>query len=114
MRHLSKIKQFGRKKDQRKALMRSLAENLIIHEKIKTTEVKAKELRSFIEPLITRAKYKTLASQRQFAKLFKCDIRRKLFELGVKYKERPGGYTRITKLGTRKSDSAKMVIINFV
>lgn len=114
MRHLKKVKQFGRKRDQRKALMRSLAENIIIHEKIKTTEAKAKELRIFIEPLITRAKYKTLANQRQFAKLFKRDIQKKLFELGIKYKERPGGYTRIIKLGARKSDSARMAIIELV
>ena len=97
--------------------MNSLALNLIVREKIKTTEPKAKELRPFMEKLLTRAKKNDLATRRSI--ISKLSGRRsetkKLFEvLAPKYKDRKGGYTRITKLAPRKSDGAKMAVIEFV
>ena len=97
--------------------MNSLALNLIVREKIKTTEPKAKELRPFIEKLVTQAKKNNLATKRFInSKLFGRRIEtKKLFEiLAPKYKDRKGGYTRITKLSPRKSDGAKMAVIEFV
>lgn len=108
------MRKFGRKKDQRKALLRSLAQALILHEKITTTEAKAKELKVFIAKIITKAKKQTLASRRNLLKLFSYDIIKKLDELGRKYADRKGGYTRIVKLMPRQTDSAKIARIEFV
>jgi large subunit ribosomal protein L17 len=117
MRHHNNKRKFGLKKNGKKALMNSLALNLIVREKIKTTEPKAKELRPFIEKLVTRAKKNDLAARRTtIAKLSnrKKEVK-KLFEvLAPKYKDVKGGYTRILKLGARKSDGAKMAIIEFI
>jgi large subunit ribosomal protein L17 len=110
-----KGRKLGREKDQRKALLKSMARSLLLLEKIKTTEVKAKELRPFIEPLITRAKKSDLSANRILAKYFEKDLVKKMItEIGLRYKDRPGGYTRIIKLGPRKSDGAKMAIIELV
>jgi len=98
----------------KKFVKRSLAESLILHEKIKTTQARAKELRPFIEKLVTKARKKTLASRRELLKLFDNNINNKLIKISEKYLKRPGGYTRIIKLGPRKSDSAKMARIEFV
>ena len=117
MRHHNTKRKFGRVKIQRTALLNSLALNLIVRGKIKTTEPKAKELRPFIEKLITRAKKGDLATRRMvIAKLFNRDHEvKKLFEvLAPKYKNVAGGYTRVLKLGARKSDGAKMAIIEFI
>ncbi len=117
MRHHNNKRKFGREKNQRKALMSSLALNLIVREKIKTTLPKAKELRPFIEKLITSAKKGDIATRRLvIAKLAgRSSEVKKLFEvIAPKYKERNGGYTRIIKLGIRKSDSAPMANIEFV
>lgn len=115
MRHLKKGRKFGRKRDQRKALLKSLASALIEKEKIKTTEIKGKELKPFIEKLVTRAKKQNLAARREVAKYFSKKITKKLMDkIGPQYKERQGGYVRIIKLGPRKSDGAKMAIIEFV
>lgn len=117
MRHHNTTRKFGRGKVQRHALLNSLALNLIVREKIKTTEPKAKELRPFIEKLITRAKKGDLATRRLIiAKLSNRSIEvKKLFEvLAPKYADKKGGYTRVLKLGARKSDGAKMAIIEFV
>ncbi len=108
------MRKFSRKRDPRKALLRGLAESLILHEKIKTTEAKAKELRPYIEKLITKAKKQTLASHRDLLKLFPNKIVLKLVEISRKYLERKGGYTRIIKLAPRGTDMAKMAIIEFV
>lgn len=117
MRHHNSKRKFGRVKNQRNALVHSLALNLIVREKIKTTEPKAKELRPFIEHLITMAKKKDLATKRVvFSKLSnrKKEVK-KLFEIiAPKYIDRKGGYTRILKLGVRKADGAKMAQIEFV
>ena len=114
MRHHNNKRKFGREKNQRNALMRSLALNLIVREKIKTTEPKARELRPFIEKVITRAKKDTLANRKLLIARFpgrKKEVK-KLFEnIAPKYAGKSGGYTRILKLGTRKSDGAKMAIM---
>ncbi len=117
MRHGNNQRKFGRDKNQRAALLASLALNLIVREKIKTTEPKAKELRPFIEKLVTRAKKGDLATRRLIiAKLSNRSKEvKKLFEvIAPKYKDTNGGYTRVLKLGARKSDGAKMAHIEFV
>lgn len=117
MRHGNNKRKFGREKNERKALMNSLALNLIVREKIKTTLPKARELRPFIEKLITSAKKGDLSTKRLIiAKLFnrRGEVK-KLFEvIAPKYKGRPGGYTRIIKMGARKSDGAPIATIEFV
>lgn len=117
MRHHNNVRKFGRTSNVRKALISGLALSLIDREKIKTTEAKAKELRPFVEKLITRSKKNTIANRRMIAAEFadNTKIVKKLFEnLGPKYAERAGGYTRITKLAPRKSDSSKMAYIEFI
>lgn len=95
--------------------MASLSRNLILNERIKTTETKAKELKTFLEPLITRAGKDSVSASRKLEKYFDKETIKKLVEeIGPKYKERPGGYTRIIKLGPRKSDGAKEVFIELV
>ena len=116
MRHKKKGRKLGRKVSNRKALLRNLASQLILHKKIKTTDPKAKELRSFIEPLITLAKKDSLHSRRLvIRKLPKKNVVRILFkEIAPLFSTRPGGYTRITKLGQRDNDRALVSIIEFV
>ena len=116
MRHKKKGRKLGRKVGNRKALLRNLACQLILHKKIKTTDPKAKELRSFIEPLITLAKKNSLHSRRLvIKKIIKKNIVRILFdEIAPLFSSRPGGYTRITKLGLRDNDRASVSIIEFV
>lgn len=117
MRHHNNVRKFGRDKTQKKALLNSLALSLIIREKIKTTLPKAKELRPYVEKFVTRAKGDNLAARRLItAKLSnrRSEIK-KLFEvLAPRYKDTSGGYTRILKLGVRKSDGASMAIIEFI
>ena len=109
------MRKFSRKKDRRKALLKSLASALILKEKIKTTEAKAKEMRSFIEKHIERAKNSNLATKRFLARIFPPLAVKKLTgEIGPRYKERKGGYTRVIKLGPRKTDGAKMAIIELI
>jgi large subunit ribosomal protein L17 len=117
MRHHNNVRKFGRDKTQKRALLNSLALNLIVREKIKTTEPKAKELRPFIEKLITRAKGGNIATRRLIAAKLsnKGKEVKKLFDvIAPKYTDKKGGYTRILKLGARKSDGAKMAVIEFV
>jgi len=115
MRKRKKSRKLSRKKDQRKALLKSLASALFFKEKIKTTEVKAKEVSVLVEKFITRAKKKDLTSRRNLANFFPPRIVKKLTEeIALRYKERMGGYTRIIKLGRRKIDGAKMAIIELV
>ncbi len=104
-----------RKADQRKALLKELARSLILRAAIKTTEAKAKELSSFVEKQITKAKKGDLATIRDLRKNFSNPVVKKLIqEIAPIYKNRPGGYTRIIKLEPRKSDNSKMVIIQLV
>ncbi len=115
MRKRKKGRKLNRKKDQRKALMISLGVSLILKEKIRTTEAKAKEVKGFIEKQITRAKIGSLHSRRLLAGFFPSKIVKKLFdEIAPRYKERRGGYTRIIKLGQRKINGAKMAIIELI
>ncbi|MFH1402223.1 MAG: 50S ribosomal protein L17 [Patescibacteria group bacterium] len=118
MRHHNTNRKFGRVKKQREALLRSLAVSLIDKGKIKTTEAKAKELRPFVEKLITRGKKDSIFSRRLLlAKLGDGNVKvvKKLIEeLAVGYKERMGGYTRITKLTFREGDGSPMAQIEFV
>jgi large subunit ribosomal protein L17 len=116
MRHHSNVRKFGREKTQRHALMRSLARNLIRDSRIKTTTAKAKELRPFVEKLVTRAKIGTIAGRRLVnARLQGEDETKKLFEvIAPKYKTRNGGYTRIIRMPNRDLDSSPMSLIEFV
>lgn len=117
MRHHNKNKKFGRVRKQRTALMRSLARSLILHDRIQTTEAKAKALRPFIEKLITKSKDNSIATKRIISSRLGGSVvaTKKLFDtLAPKYKKRNGGYTRVTKLGTRVGDAAKEAIIEFV
>lgn len=115
MRKLKKGRKFGRKRDQRRALLKSLLSSLILKEKIRTTEAKAKEIRSFLEKFITKAKKGNLYSKRLLLRYFSKKVTKKLVEeIAPRYKERKGGYSRIIKLGPRKSDGAKMAIIELI
>ena len=115
MRKRKKGKKFGRVREQRKALLKSLASSLILNKKIKTTETKAKELRRFVEPLITKAKAGDLHRRRLVRKYLPESVTKKLFdEIAPLYKDRPGGYTRIVKLAPRLSDGAKMARIEML
>src|SRR4030067_1929762 len=109
MRHHNARRKFGRETNQRKALMRSLVVNLIKTEKMKTTEAKAKELRPFVEKLVTKAKIGDLSKRRLVASVIGILSTKKLFDkIAPKYKDRNGGYTRITKMPRRKSDGSKI------
>lgn len=115
MRKRHKGRKLSRKRDQRRALLRSLARELFLKGRIKTTEAKAKELRSFGEKFIERAKEKNLANLRYLRRFFDKETVKKLFdEIAPRYKERKGGYTRLIKIGQRTSDGAKMAIIELV
>jgi large subunit ribosomal protein L17 len=108
-------RKLSRKRNQRKALLKSLASTIILKEKVKTTEAKAKEVSPFLEKQISRAKIGNLVSRRILANFFSPQIVKKLVnEIGPRYKERKGGYTRIIKLGPRKSNGAKMAAIELV
>ncbi|MFH1656333.1 MAG: 50S ribosomal protein L17 [Candidatus Nealsonbacteria bacterium] len=110
-----KGRKFGREKDQRKALLKSLARSIFLNEKIKTTEAKAKEVSGFVEKLITRSIKGDLATIRYLSGLFDKELVKKIVnEIGPRYKNRPGGYTRIIKVEPRKTDGSKMAIIEFV
>jgi large subunit ribosomal protein L17 len=116
MRHHNANRKFGRETDGRRALLRSLAEGLILKGRITTTEAKAKELRPFVEKLVTKARQNTLASRRLVISRLGTEARAKklVAEVAPRYVERAGGYTRIIKLPPRKSDGSKMAIIEFV
>lgn len=117
MRHHNNVRKFGRKSGVRRALIRGLVNNLIIHGQIKTTEAKAKEIAPFVEKLVTRAKAKDLLATRLIiARLGNRipEAHRLINEIAPRYMDRNGGYTRIIKLPQRLSDSAKMAVISFV
>ena len=116
MRHRKSGRKLGRKTGHRKAVMSNLASRLIEHKRIKTTEAKAKELRMFIEPLVTFARRGDLHARRQvLRKIPHKDIVSILFnDIGPVYADRDGGYTRIIKLGFRDNDRAPVSMIEFV
>ncbi len=116
MRHAKRINHLGRTDAHRKAMMSNMATSLIMHKRISTTLAKAKELRKFVEPLVTRSKNDTTHSRRMvFSYLQNKFAVTELFrEIAPKIATRPGGYTRILKTGFRKGDNAEMCIIEFV
>ncbi len=116
MRHKKKGRKLGRKAGNRRALLMNLASQMITHKRIKTTDAKAKELRTFIEPLITLAKKNDLHSRRMVIKKLpnKNIVRTLCDDIAPNYIDRPGGYTRIVKLGYRDNDRAPVSIIEFV
>lgn len=116
MRHRKAGKHLGRTSSHRKLMFRNMAASLIEHEAIKTTVVKAKELRRVVEPLITLAKVDDTAKRRLvFSRLRDKGAVKKLFEqLGNRYQTRPGGYLRVLKCGFRAGDNAPMAIVELV
>lgn len=114
MKHLRKGRKFGRERDQRRALMKSLASSFFMLGRIRTTEAKAKELRPFAEKFITRAKKSGPANRRILRRFFAEGVVKKILEYGRDFEKRPGGYTRVIKIGPRKSDGARMAIIEIV
>ena len=116
MRHAKKINHLGRKDAHRKAMLSNMATSLIMHKRISTTLAKAKALRMYVEPIVTRSKDDTTHSRRMvFSELQNKYAVTELFrEISPKIMDRPGGYTRILKTGYRKGDNAEMCIIEFV
>jgi len=116
MRHKKKFNHLGRKSEHRKAMFSNMASSLILHKRITTTLAKAKALRSYIEPLITRAKEDSTHSRRLvFSFLQNKEAVSELFrEIAQKIADRPGGYTRILKVGPRLGDNAEMCMMELV
>lgn len=116
MRHNNRGRKLGRMRDSRNALLRGLATNFVLYEKIETTIAKAKEIRPLVEKIITMGKDNSLHNRRQVMKLIYTEnaTKKVLEDLGPRYKERNGGYTRIIKLGPRKGDGAEMALIELV
>ncbi|MBI1961579.1 MAG: 50S ribosomal protein L17 [Parcubacteria group bacterium] len=116
MRHRSNKLGFGRTPEYRKALLRSLAAGLVLHEKIKTTEARARALRPYAERLVTLAKVDSVAGRRKAGRALshKSAVKKLFLVLGPKYRGRPGGYVRIRKASPRAGDAGKQAIISFV
>ncbi|NOR67381.1 MAG: 50S ribosomal protein L17 [Woeseiaceae bacterium] len=116
MRHRKSGRRLGRTSSHRKAMFRNMAASLLRHETIKTTLPKAKELRRVVEPLITLAKEDGVAKRRlAFDRLRDKEVVGKLFkDIGPRFKDRPGGYLRILKIGPRPGDAAPMAIVQLV
>ncbi len=115
MRHLRKGRKFGRVRKVRKAFLRNLEVHLVLKGKIKTTLARAKELRPRVEKHVTFAKNNSLAHRRQLIrKLPPKAVERLMSEIAPRFQNRAGGYTRIIRMPARKSDGAKMAVIEFV
>lgn len=116
MRHRLAHRKLGRTGEHRQSLLRNLAASLIAHERIRTTEAKAKELRPFVEKLVTLGKKDSLHARRRALSILphKAAVKRLFGEVSPRFAERPGGYTRILKLGPRQGDGAPMAFIEFV
>ena len=116
MRHRKSGRRLGMPGDRRRALLRGLARSMLLHEAIKTTEPRAKELRGFVERLVTISKRGDVTARRlALQKLPDKLLIEKLFDVyGPRFRNRPGGYTRIIKLGPRHGDAAPMVRIEFL
>ena len=116
MRHGKKFNHLGRTADHRRAMLANMAISLIMHKRITTTLAKAKELKKYVEPLITKAKEDSTNSRRVvFSYLQKKEAIKELFgPIAEKVGDRPGGYTRIIKLGTRQGDRAEICFIELV
>lgn len=115
MRHHNQNRKLSRVRKVRRALLNSLARSLVLHQKIETTEPKAKELRPFIEKLITKGKVASVANRRAIIEKVGPKAGKILVDtLSKKYEDRKGGYSRITKTKRRVSDGSKMAIIEFI
>lgn len=116
MRHRKTTKTLDRKRGPRKALFRSLATNLILYEKIKTTEAKAKAIKPVVEKLITKGKAGNLHARRELMEVLYVEnaVKKVLEDLSPRYKDKKGGYTRIIKMAPRQGDGAQMAQIEFV
>jgi len=116
MRHRKKFNHLGRKAEHRKALLRNLANALIEHKRIHTTLAKAKALRVYLEPIITRSKEDTMHNRRMVFRQLqnKYSVTELFRNISEKVADRPGGYLRIIKLGNRQGDNAEMALIEFV
>ena len=117
MRHRVAHRKLGRTSEHRLSLLRNMAASLITHERIRTTVAKAKELRPFVEKLVTLGKRDSLHARRQALSILpsnKAAVHRLFGEVSPRFAERPGGYTRILKLGPRQGDGAPMALIEFV
>src|SRR3989338_8772100 len=109
------MRKFGRTTDQRRAFLKSLAANLVLKERIKTTEARAKEVRSLVERLISYGKKNDLAARRRIIAVLPLVAAKKVYkEISPRFAQRQGGYTRITKVGQRMTDGAKMVFIEIL
>jgi large subunit ribosomal protein L17 len=116
MKHRRVVKTLDRNASARKALLRGLATSIVLYEHVNTTLAKAKAVRPFVERLITKGKTKSLVTRRQLNAVLMSEsaVNKVLEELGPRYATRPGGYTRIVKLGTRKGDGAEIAQIQLV
>lgn len=116
MRHRNVGRKLGRTKAPREALLRNLATSVVLYEKVKTTEAKAKEVRPLVEKMITKGKVSSLAARRELSAFFYTELPvKKILEvLGPRYQNRAGGYTRIIKIGRRQGDAAPVVQIELV
>jgi large subunit ribosomal protein L17 len=116
MRHRVDLKRLGRKPSHRKSLHKNMVSSLFKYERIKTTKPKAREIRRTAEKMITRAKVDSVHNRRTIAKrIVEKRVLDKLFkDIAPRFKQRPGGYTRILKLGTRTGDAAEMVLLELV
>ena len=116
MRHRVAHRKLGRTTEHRLSLLRNMAASLITHERIRTTVAKAKELRPFVEKLVTMGKRDSLHARRRALSILssKTVVRRLFSDVSPRFSERPGGYTRILKLGPRQGDGAPMAFIEFV
>jgi len=116
MRHRNKNKILDRQKGPRELMLRNLASSILLYEKVKTTKAKAQAVRPLVERMITASKAGDLSARRGLIKalLQKNAVKKSIEVLGVRYQTRPGGYTRVTKLGSRAGDGAEMVQIELV
>lgn len=116
MRHRSKGVKLGRTTGPRQALMRNLATSVVLYEKVQTTEAKAKAIKPIVEKFVTASRDASVNTRRKLLSYFYDEnaVKKLLEDLGPRYKTRPGGYMRITKLGKRSGDASKMVQIEFV
>jgi large subunit ribosomal protein L17 len=116
MRHRKTTPKLGYKRDERARLLRNMVTSLVIHERITTSEAKARAARRIAEKVVTKGRTDTVAARRQVAAMvFGAEAVRKIFtELSPRYRERPGGYTRILKLGPRFGDASEACIVEFV
>lgn len=113
MRHRKKGRELSRTSSHKKAMLRNMATSLIRHERIRTTEAKARELRPVVEKLITLGGVDDVHSRRRARRMIqdRAALQKLFDEIGPRFRERPGGYTRILKLGARKGDGAELAII---